>query len=149
MLSDRSKKWFVGIGIFVLLCITVMGLFIPHKFRDIEISEINKYKVIWAFWGIAQIILTITLTYLTISLFSKNVVSKAEYYAQLVMMLCITVMWLSIVLPSPISVLRKKEKIVYVKVAEMGKDKSVHGCKCDKIDILSKASKIWEILTKR
>jgi hypothetical protein len=126
MVSERSRKWLVGIGLFVLLCITVMGLFIPHDLHEIQYSEINKYRMIWTFWGIMQIILTITLTYLIISFFSKNTVSKVEYYAQVIVMLCIAVMWLLIVLPPVKSFLKKTGKITYLKAADVGKDRPVH-----------------------
>ena len=121
MSNKNSIKIFIIIALLAILGISLLYLFVPNDFRNMTTTEVNKYKCVWAFLGIGQLVFTAILVFLIMSVFLKNSTAKLKSYLRTTLLFGLVILWLYIVLPPVYSVMRKPAGLKDIKVTEVGR----------------------------
>ncbi|MHC4926983.1 MAG: hypothetical protein ACYTER_06570 [Planctomycetota bacterium] len=130
-MADKGKINRINIMVLILLVslmliINLVGLILlPDKKQPASPAEINQYKCYWILFGISQTLLTIA-GLLTGTFYSlRNTIKKPQLFAEIAVMLLISIMWLMIVIPSVFSYYKRNNEIkssTITEINDIGKD---------------------------
>ena len=120
MINDKKKKITLILLLSSMLMVFLLEILMPDKFQhDGTVSKIERYKILWLILGILQVLLTMTFLFFLISSSLRQSGYKLKAFLEILVVLCIAVLWLWLTLSPARSYLRRYGGTNEVKIRAM------------------------------